>query len=63
MFDGAVLEGTLSDKGALSGTKLTVKVSDDDKVSLTPDYIELKHALPTAELSVGLSRENPSLGV
>ena len=33
------------------------------KVSLTPDYIELKHALPTAELSVGLSRENPSLGV
>ena len=32
-------------------------------MSLTPDYIELKHALPTAELSVGLSRENPSLGV
>ena len=63
VVDGAVLEGTLSDKGALSGTKLTVKVSDDDKVSLTPDYIELKHALPTAELSVGLSRENPSLGV
>ena len=63
VVDGAVLEGTISDKGALTSTKLTVKVSDDDKVSLTPDYIELKHALPTAELSVGLSRENPSLGV